>query len=236
MRSTVLTLLLTTALAGCGDSVAEQAKLDTRYDPVRADTMLAFDFHTGSGQLDPVQVQELRSMVTGGRQADRADFLVVTDGSGGTLQDRRAETIRQGLTAAGARWVSMAQEPAMPMGPDSVVVVRSEYRIATRDCPNYNPSGQWNPNESAQPGLGCADAYNSGLMLARQRDAAVGHEPGYADGAVNAAAVQRYREGKVRSAGSSGGGAAATINLVNSGSGEGGGGGGAPSAAPGQSY
>ena len=70
-------------------------------------------------------------------------------------------------------------------------------------------------------------AYNMGQMLARPRDAAVGRSPGPADGQVNADAVQRYREGRVRAAaaasigGSGGGGAGA-------GGGGGGGGGGAP--------
>jgi type IV pilus biogenesis protein CpaD/CtpE len=87
----------------------------------------------------------------------------------------------------------------MAMGPNSVVVVRSEYRIATRNCPNYNPASTWNPNESVMPGFGCADAYNLGQMLARPRDAAVGRSAGPADATVNAEAVQRYREGRVRS-------------------------------------
>jgi type IV pilus biogenesis protein CpaD/CtpE len=54
------------------------------------------------------------------------------------------------------------------------------------------------------PGLGCADAYNMGQMLARPRDAAIGRSPGPADGQVNADAVQRYREGRVKGAGGGG--------------------------------
>jgi type IV pilus biogenesis protein CpaD/CtpE len=82
----------------------------------------------------------------------------------------------------------------------------------------------WNPNESDMAGLGCADAYNMGQMLARPRDAAVGRSPGPADGQVNANAVERYREGRVR-----GGGAVST----GSGGASGGTGGGAPPTPPG---
>ncbi len=60
-------------------------------------------------------------------------------------------------------------------------------------------------------GYGCADAYNMGQMLARPRDAAVGRVPGPAEAWVNADAIQRYREGRVRTAspgGSAGGGGA----------------------------
>ena len=114
------------------------------------------------------------------------------------MQRMRAQRVAQSLSDSGARWVTTAVEPAMAMGPNSVVVVRSEYLIASNRCPNYSPAAMWNPNEAAMPGFGCADAYNMGQMLARPRDAAVGRSPGPADGTVNAEAVARYREGKVR--------------------------------------
>jgi type IV pilus biogenesis protein CpaD/CtpE len=216
MRTAAFFLIAAVALSACGDPVAEQAIVDTRYDPVRADTMLAVGFRPGTGQLDAGQVGAIRTLVTAGRRAQRDEFVVVTDGSGGTLQQLRAQQVTQSLTRAGARWVDTTVEPAMAMGPDSVVIVRSEYKIATRNCPNYNPSNTWNPNESAMGGLGCADAYNMGQMLARPRDAAVGRSAGPADGTISADAVQRYREGRVRT--------------VSAGSTTAGGGGGAPAA------
>jgi type IV pilus biogenesis protein CpaD/CtpE len=115
------------------------------------------------------------------------------------MQNLRAQQVRASLSAAGARWVSTSVEPAMAMGPDQVVVVRSDYRIGEYNCPNYNPSSIGNPNGSSMPGFGCADAYNMGQMLARPRDAAVGRAPGPAEAWVNAEAIQRYREGRVRS-------------------------------------
>ena len=127
------------------------------------------------------------------------------------MQGLRAQQVKASLSAAGARWVSTSVEPAIAMGPDQVVVVRSDYRIAELNCPNYNPSSIGNPNGSAMPGFGCADAYNMGQMLARPRDAAVGRAPGPAEAWTNAEAIQRYREGRVRSVsavstGGSGGG------------------------------
>src|SRR5262249_8216448 len=105
-----------------------------------------------------------------------------------------------------ARWVSTSLEPAMAVRPDQVVVVRSEYRIGEIGCPNYNPSSIGNPNGSSMPGFGCGDAYNMGQMLARPRDAAIGREPGAAEAWVNAEAVRRYREGRVRTIGAGSGG------------------------------
>src|SRR5260370_4366504 len=188
--------------------------------------MVAVGFQPGTGRLDPRQVNELRAMVTAGQRAQRAEFVVVPDGSGGTLQQLRAQQIRQSLSSAGARWVGASVEPAMLMGPDQVVVVRSEYRLGTSNCPTYNPSSIGNPNESAMGGYGCADAYNMGQMLARPRDAAIGREPGPAEASVNASAVQRYREGRVRTvtAGGTGGGG---VGAGGGGEGGGGGGGGA---------
>lgn len=208
MRSLLPTMLAAVLLAACGDPVAEQARIDTRYDAVRADTMLAVGFAPSSGQLDAGQVGELRAMVAEGRRAQRDEFVVVTDGSGGPIQTARAERVRRSLSSAGARWVGTAVEPTMAMGADQVVVVRSEYRVGTRDCPNHGSGGQWNPNASQMSNFGCANAYNMGQMLARPRDAALGRDPGPADATVSSAAIQRYRDGKVRTttAGAIGGG------------------------------
>ena len=212
MRAAVFLLLAAASLAACADPTVQQAVRETRYDPARADAMLAVGFRPGTSQLDAGQRNELKAMVAAGRRAQRDEFVVVTDGSGGTLQQLRAQQVKQSLSTDGARWVDTAVEPAMAMGPNSVVVVRSEYRIATRNCPNYNPASMWNPNEAVMPGFGCADAYNLGQMRARPRDAAVGRSAGPADATINAEAVQRYREGRVRSVGagsttSAGGGA-----------------------------
>lgn len=199
MRSAIFMLLLAASgLAACANPVAQQATFDTVHDAVRADTMVAVDFAPGAGQLDATQLNGLKAMVAAGRRAQRDEFAVVSDGSGGAVQRARAQRVAQSLSDFGARWVTTAVEPVMAMGANSVVVVRSEYLIANNRCPNHSPASQWNPNEAVMPGFGCADAYNMGQMLARPRDAAIGRSPGPADGTVNAEAINRYREGKVR--------------------------------------
>ena len=220
MRSASIALIAAAGLSACANPVTQQAVVDTRHDAVRADNMLVVNFAPGAGHLSVAQVGELKKMVDVGRRAQRDEFAVVTDGSGGPIQQARAQRVRQSLSEAGARWVTTAVEPSMAAGPNSLVIVRSEYLIANNNCPNYNPASQWNPNEAAMPGFGCADAYNMSQMLARPRDAAVGRSPGPADGTVNAAAIQRYREGKVRALDTSG--------MDTGGGGGGGGGGGAP--------
>jgi len=223
MKSIPLFVLAAVALAGCADPVAQQAVADARYTPERADQLAAFDFAPGSARLDPSQESQVRALVAD-RHGQRDEFVVVTDGSGGQMQQSRAAHVASQLSQAGARWVSASVEPSMARGPDQVVVVRSAYRIGERNCPSYTPSTIWNPNESDRAGFGCADAYNMGQMLARSRSAAVGSPPGPADATVNAAAIARYREGKVRTATGSAGSATTGGGTSDAGPGAGAGG------------
>jgi pilus biogenesis lipoprotein CpaD len=220
----VFVLVAAAGLAACAQGpVVQQAAFDTRQDPVRADTMVAVNFAPGSSGLDAGQVNELRVLVAAGRRAQRYEFVVVSDGSGGPVQRLRAQRVSQSLSEAGARWVGTSVEPAMATGPNAVVIVRSEYLLG-QNCPTYSPATIANPNEALMPGFGCADAYNMGQMLARPRDAAVGRPLGPADATVNAAAIARYREGKVKALDTSG------ISGGMSGGGGSGGGGAAPGA------
>ena len=173
MKSLPLFVLAALALAACEDPTAQQAIADARYTPERADSMTAFDFAPGSVRLDPSQDSQVRALVAD-RHGQRDEFVVVTDGSGGSMQQSRAAHVASRLSQAGARWVTASVEPSAALGPDQIVVVRSEYRLGMRDCPTYVPSSISNPNESDMPGFGCANNYNTGQMLARPRDAAVG--------------------------------------------------------------
>jgi pilus biogenesis lipoprotein CpaD len=203
MRSLIV-LLLAGGLTACGNPVAQQATVDTRHDPIRADSMLAVNFGSHGGALNASQTNELRAMVTAGRRAQRDEFVVVSDGTGGALQQAYAQRVSHTLSQAGARWVSTSVDRGLATGPHAVVIVRSEYLMANNRCPNFMPASQWNPNEALAPNFGCADAYNMNQMLARPRDAAVGRSPGPADGTVTAEAIARYREGKVKALNTSG--------------------------------
>jgi pilus biogenesis lipoprotein CpaD len=193
-----ISLALLVTLAACSDPVANQAARDLRHEPTRADTMLALDFAPGATRLDSGQIGALRAMAANARAARRDEFVVVSDGSGGAIQQARAQQARNVLADAGVRWSETSVQPSMATGPNSLVIVRSEYRIAHRNCPDFSKPNAFNGNASVHPSFGCADAYNFGQMLARPRDAAIGRDPGPADGTVNAEAIQRYREGRVR--------------------------------------
>ena len=105
MKSVPLLVLAAIALAACGDPIAEQAASDARDRPTRADQMLAFDFAPGSARLDPSQENQVQALVAE-PHGRRDEFVVVTDGMGGPIQQSRAAHVANRLSQAGARWVS----------------------------------------------------------------------------------------------------------------------------------
>ena len=80
-------------------------------------------------------------MVAAGRRAQRDEFVVVSDGSGGPVQQFCAPSASShSLSEAGARWVGTSVEPAMATRPQAVVIVRSEYLVGFNNCPTYSPA------------------------------------------------------------------------------------------------
>lgn len=65
-------------------------------------------------------------------------------------------------------------------------------------CPDWTKPTRVNFSNSVHTNFGCADAANLGAMLANPTDAYFGRKPGTADGAVAAAAIQRYRSGETK--------------------------------------
>jgi len=95
MRSAV-TLLAAACLGACAQNpVAQQATVDTRYDPIRGDTMVAVTFAPSTASPDGPQVNGLRTMVETGRRAQRDEFVVVSDGTGGPMQQARAQAVHR---------------------------------------------------------------------------------------------------------------------------------------------
>ena len=107
--------------------------------------MVAVNFAPGSSGLDAGQVSQLRSMVATGRRAQRDEFVVVSDGSGGPVQQLRAQRVSHSLSEAGARWVGTSVEPAMATGPNAVVIVRSEYLVGLQQLPDLQPGDHRQP-------------------------------------------------------------------------------------------
>ena len=77
MRSAIVLLVLM-GLAACAQNpVVQQSTIDTRYDPIRADSIVAVNFAPGSRGLGGAEVSELRTIVANSRRAQRDEFVVV---------------------------------------------------------------------------------------------------------------------------------------------------------------
>src|SRR5260370_33347257 len=97
MRSPVVPLVVLAAacLAACAQSpLVQQATVDARFDPVRADTMVAVNFAPGSSGLDAGQANELRNMMAGGQRAQPDEFVSGSAGSSGPLERPRSRRRR----------------------------------------------------------------------------------------------------------------------------------------------
>ena len=77
-------------------------------------------------------------------------------------------------------------------------------------CPDWTKPTRVNYSNSVHSNFGCADAINLGAMIANPADLWAGRDPGAADGAAAAAAIQRYRNGKTTPLLDSGSGPSAT--------------------------
>ena len=171
----------------------------TRYDPMRADTMVAVNFAPGTTRLDAGQVNELRTMVATGRRAQRDEFVVVTGRLGRAVQQsarpaRRAQPVGRrralGRHARSSRPWRRAPTP-------SSWCARSTWWASTTARPT-RPSTIGNPNESADAGLRLRRRLQHGPdagPAARRRGRPA--RPARPTARSNAAAVARYREGKV---------------------------------------
>ena len=107
--------------------------------------MVAVNFAPGASGLDAGQVSELRTMVATGRRAQRDEFVVVSDGSGGPMQQRAPSASARACRRPARAGSRTSVEPAMAMGPNAVVVVRSEYLLGVQQLPDLQPGHHRQP-------------------------------------------------------------------------------------------
>ncbi len=110
---------------------------------------------------------------------------------------RRAESValllrRHGLDPLVLESAEWAGTPE----PDAVRVLVHRFVVRAPACPDWRkPAVDYGNTPSSN--FGCADAVNLGLMVADPRDMIEGRPEGHADGTRAAAAIKRYRDGKV---------------------------------------
>jgi type IV pilus biogenesis protein CpaD/CtpE len=197
---TGLALAAVVALTGC------EAQPVGTFDPARyvadpaGQAYYSVAFQPGSAELARGEAlrlaQFLREQVVG----PGSDVLLSVGPSGSQVLDaQRLSALRAavGPTRAQVRVGTASAAAAPTVRPDlGLVRVAHGNRIVVK-CPGNPADPDWELT-TPLPELGCANAYNLALQAADRRDLFRPRTLAGPDGGVSAAAVQRYREGKVK--------------------------------------
>ncbi|MGD9509900.1 MAG: CpaD family pilus assembly lipoprotein [Geminicoccaceae bacterium] len=175
-------------------------------------------FATDRAELSSGEAMRLRRFLTGlpadrrlsarlVGHADRRAAVPYND----ALSARRAETVAAMLRSAGIEPASITLVPlgerlaaASPDDPRGLARDRQlEVLVSTADvvlpgCPDWSRDPGYDPRNEPLSNLGCANAYNLGLMVADPADLVAGVPTAPADGVREAEAVLRYRTDKVK--------------------------------------
>jgi pilus assembly protein CpaD len=128
-----------------------------------------------------------------------------------SLSSRRAETVAAALRAMGIVPVSVSlipmgealataavDDPAGLARDRQLEVLVSATSVALPGCPDWSGDPGYDPRNEPLSNLGCANAFNLGLMVADPRDLSTGTPMAPADATREAEAVIRYRTDKVK--------------------------------------
>lgn len=126
-------------------------------------------------------------------------YVVAASANPDPVATRRAEGVsgllaRQGLSAtvlANAEWAGV------PASGNGVRVLVHRFVVVAPRCPDWRKPAKADYGNTQASNFGCADAVNLGMMVADPRDLVEGRSMGGASGDAAAAAVKRYRDGKV---------------------------------------
>lgn len=143
-----------------------------------------------SGSLSAAEAGELDDFLAR-HEIGYGDDVVLLASAGRSAAPAADYLRKQGIAAGQAR----AGAGEAPAGAVRVIVQR--YVVVPPNCPDWSKPATTDYGNVTMSGLGCANTANLGMMLANPRDLIQGRPSGNADGTAAAAAVQRYRAGKV---------------------------------------
>jgi type IV pilus biogenesis protein CpaD/CtpE len=170
----------------------------------RAETVASRDagpytlyFTPESAALAPGEGQRLSSYLQTLRVGAQNDILLEVGNSGSAVLDaRRLQTLERTFAGSRAR-VRVTVPHRQPVAglSNAVRLTVVDYSLLVVKCPALELDGELT---SPLPPLGCSNAVNRATMAANKRDVvAPTGTLGPSDAGVDAAAVQRYRDGKV---------------------------------------
>jgi pilus biogenesis lipoprotein CpaD len=165
--------------------------------PGEQDRLLAF--------LDAVRPKRGEGIRIEGHADERASDLYNLD-----LSSRRVGAVRRflqdrGLSAAGLSSSAFGERAPAAPGHDPealrqnrrVELVVDRYLVTPPACPDWSRRSGLDYANQPHSNLGCATQTNLGLMIAEPKDLVRGRRLDGADGAQQAAGMDRYRDGKV---------------------------------------
>lgn len=175
-------------------------------------------FAADTTKLAAVETEALRIFIDSLPRDGRLTARVVGHADSGAvdvhtigLAARRAATVGDMLRAAGVREVEItpgARGEARPVDPPlgaaagsgngRVEILVDSTELVLPGCPDWSRDPGFDPGNLPLSNLGCANAYNLGLMVADPGDLAPHQTLAPADGTREAEAIVRYRTDKVR--------------------------------------
>ncbi len=201
----LLLVALAALAAGCAPDAQKDAVVFDRVLPRPEPTMVRYvhEVHVPAAatQPSPSEIRALERFLVEHEVSRRDEIAIVTgvdDRLNGTDQARH-RALAHILEQRGLRVVILPGAfDAMPQAPAMVRVAVHRTLVTLPGCPDW--SGPTNVDGQNQPysNFGCADAMNLGLMVARPSDLAGGRPSGALDAEYGAAAVERYRQGKIK--------------------------------------
>jgi type IV pilus biogenesis protein CpaD/CtpE len=195
-RFPAFALLAALAVAGCeaqpvGYFDRAQFRADQAVQPY------TFYFQPDSDALATGERERLASYLRTIAPRPGHDILVEVGKSGSAVLDgRRVLALRRMFAGQPARVRVIVPHDAVPAAglSNAVTVTLVRYDLIVVECPAM---AQPNELSTPLPQLGCTNAMNRATMAAEKRDLIAPGALAGPDGGVSAAAVGRYREGKV---------------------------------------
>jgi len=199
LRAAALAAASSLALAACEQQPVGSFR-NAEYVAGNREAVQTVYFNPGSATLRAGEASRLQSFIAGQYLTARDDIQVYVGGTGSSALDaQRRGTVLHDMPRTPAR-VSIVATPQGELGSDlrtdaAEVRVLSYNKIIVK-CPG-NPAG---PDEltTPLPEIGCSNAYNRATMAANKGDLITPRTLRGSDGVTSAAAVQRYREDKVK--------------------------------------
>lgn len=186
---TLLILAIAAAVVGCQTTATRPTTEYVKKNKVEL-VMLQHDVAFRNGARDPSRAEQVKlDTFLRDIQAGPGDTLILDGG----LAEQRIS-----LGARLAYRHLTVRQTGQDGAPGQITVHVERYVVTPPNCPDWSkPVGQDSEN-SPQPGFGCANTANLGMMVVNPRDLLYGADPGTSDGEAVAAAIQRYRAGKVK--------------------------------------